>query len=488
MTMRILDLRTSARIYLAMSLVRTVITGFFVLFPLVAVLITIRYAFLFRLRGVEGYPGFWLVAIAFPSILLLLLLLGLLWGSHRLPRRIGPIALACIGSVAGWRALYHLESVFHLEVSRSVAYVLQAPWELFTVAVFLEFATLCFLAAFSSESVRDVVRDEPWRLQALLSRVLSVPYSLFFATRGRAAAMILVAMGFMVSASVVAGIVQVERIDQRATTAAAELCSRGDPAMLEQCLATGRVVALQAEIGGPAVLRPLALLGGVFLARLLIRSGKRRAIRTAAEALERDERPQILFLRSFVDDQVELADGRWTPARWLLNVGRGKVPLDHLLVEEFSVNGPVVALGRVTENGREQFPPFGAARVYCALGDWREEVRRRSYAASAIIMCVSDRDGAESGVGWELTLLAQPQLRAKTLFIVRPRARSSDVNDSAWRNAASLSAFDEAPRSRVWLCRFEDSSGQACWGKGRSFDRAEYHVALRWFFKSRMGA
>jgi len=487
MTMRILDLRPSARIYLAMSLVRTVITGFFVLFPLVAMLITIRYAFRFRLRGVEGYPAFWLVAIALPSVLFLLLLLGLLWSSHRLPRRVGPIALACIGSVAGWRALYHLESVFRLEVSRPAAYLLQAPWALFTAAVFLEFATLCFLAAFASESVQDVVRDEPWSLRVIFARVFSVPYSLFFATRGRAAAMVLVAMGFVVSALVVAGIVQVERVDQNATTAAAELCSRGDPAMLEQCLATGRVSALQAEIGGPAVLRPLALLAGVFLARLLIRSGKRRAIRTAAEAIERDDRPQILFLRSFVDDQVELADGRWTPARWLLNVGRGKVPLDHLLIEEFSVYGPVVALGRVTENGRERFPPFGAARVYCALGDWREEVHRRSYAAGAIIMCVSESDGAESGVGWELTLLAQPELREKTLFVVRPSARSSDVNDSAWRNTAMLSAF-ESPRSGAWLCRFEDASGQTCWGEGRSFDRAEYHVALRWFFKSRMGA
>ncbi len=486
--MRILDLRASARTYLAMSLVRTVITGFFLLFPVVAVLVTLRYAFLFRLRGIDGYPGFWIASIALPSTLLLLSLLGLLWVSSRLPRRTGPWALACIGLVAAWRAWYHLESVVLVETSRLAAYVLQAPWELFTAAVFLEFAVLCLLAAFSSATVQDVVRDEPWSLRTLLSRVLSVPFSLSFATRGRTAAMVLIALGFIVSSLVVAGIIQVERIDQNATTAAAALCSRGDPAMLEQCLARGRVAAVQAEIVGPALLRPLALLAGVFLARFLIRSGKRRAIRTAAEATERDARPQILFLRSFVDDQVELADGRWTPARWLLNVGRGKIPLDHLLIEEFSVYGPVVALGRVTEHGREQFPPFGAARVYCARDDWRDEVRRRSDAASAIIMCVSGRDGAHTGVGWELTLLAQPELRAKTLFVVRPDAYATDVNAEAWSNVARLASFDSAPGAGAWLCHFADGSGQACWGKGRSFDRAEYLMALRWFFKARVSA
>jgi hypothetical protein len=164
-------------------------------------------------------------------------------------------------------------------------------------------------------------------------------------------------------------------------------------------------------LGGDAL---TVLLGALVLAVLMMLAGAglrglgRLASRQSLEAqVRRDRRPPVLFLRAFKDDQAIL------PRGGILHcVLRGEFSrrrLDHVLVEEFSRFGPVVALGLPGQRAM----PFGAARIYVRHEDWRAKVLELA-TRSAHIVLVAD---AGAGVDWEIETMLSPPFRAKTLFV-----------------------------------------------------------------------
>ena len=159
-----------------------------------------------------------------------------------------------------------------------------------------------------------------------------------------------------------------------------------------------------------AILPLLALVATVAL--LLISAGLRNTSRWVSRQsyerqVGRDLRPPILFLRAFKDDQSRLPQSGILHR--LLRAELGARRLDHILVEEFSRFGPVVALGRPGERMR----PFGAARVYVEHSDWQAKVLELTAKAAHIVLVADD----SAGIAWEIDTMLDPVLRAKTIFL-----------------------------------------------------------------------
>lgn len=156
-----------------------------------------------------------------------------------------------------------------------------------------------------------------------------------------------------------------------------------------------------------------------------LESWARRTVRlTMEEALEADLRAPVVFLRSFLDDQVALPRS-WRPiSDFLLQPGMKIDGLDQLLLREgFSV-GPVVALGKPSD----PYPPYGAARGYFAHENWQGAVKQLCLNARSIVICVDDSEAG--GVWWELEYLTEAQLLDKTLVLLHPRFRAQAENQN----------------------------------------------------------
>jgi hypothetical protein len=135
--------------------------------------------------------------------------------------------------------------------------------------------------------------------------------------------------------------------------------------------------------------------------------------RVSAESLATtDPRPPVLFLRSFLDDQIKLKRPRRLFFRWLLGLGEPSPTLDHVLVEEGIGVGPIMALGVPGAP-----PPFGAARTYFNAEEWQTGVEQFVREARAIVIVADDTEG----VVWELSHIRQAGYSRKTLYYLPPR-------------------------------------------------------------------
>jgi hypothetical protein len=213
--------------------------------------------------------------------------------------------------------------------------------------------------------------------------------------------------------------------------------------ILSQLLSTSAIVGV-----------PLALVAG-------FRFAARKFTRLSLEQLiSKDARPPILFLRSFRDDQVKLQKARYRLLRRMISVGEPRPTLDHILLEEGTRYGPVVAIG--APGGRA---PFGAARHYVTTEDWKKVVAELSGRASSVVVTVDETEG----VKWELDHLIKNHL-GKTLFLLPPRLGESGKLVSLLPSLLSghaqtsemVSALSESlQRERNccvgWFCRTEDS-------------------------------
>ena len=100
-----------------------------------------------------------------------------------------------------------------------------------------------------------------------------------------------------------------------------------------------RTISVVVALAGAALL----LLGGV-----LLRSTRRRLRASAARLRATDQRPPVLYLRSFDDDDDLRLATMATPRRPFLEMLRlrGTDPFEEALAWELVAHGPVVAVGR----------------------------------------------------------------------------------------------------------------------------------------------
>lgn len=129
------------------------------------------------------------------------------------------------------------------------------------------------------------------------------------------------------------------------------------------------------------------------------------------QTVANDQRPPILFLRSFTDDQVTLPTPPLYVTYWLAEPK--PIRLDHALVERFGNLAPIVAIGKPGEKNL----PFGAARLYVPEGDWQAVVNDIAAHATGIVIIADE----SPGVAWEIQCMLQEPFVEKSIFLASPR-------------------------------------------------------------------
>jgi hypothetical protein len=219
---------------------------------------------------------------------------------------------------------------------------------------------------------------------------------------------------------------------------------------------------------------------------LLNRAHKR--IRFSVEGITAaDPRAPVLFLRAFRDDQVTLARPRHTPLGRLFAIAVPRQSLDHMLLNEGTLYGPMVALG----NPKDEMPPYGVARGYVANERWQDAVTQMARASLAVVICVDDTDS----MWWEIEHLVGHDHLKKTLFLIHPNFRTATENQRIiGRLLPKLPisgplqhSVRETFQTADVVGFFFDQDGNLCVGKSRFFTFFTYLLMTRWFFRHKFG-
>jgi hypothetical protein len=139
----------------------------------------------------------------------------------------------------------------------------------------------------------------------------------------------------------------------------------------------------------------------------LIYQGKKHLARSAREALERDARRPILYLRAFNQDGKRLSAG--------FGVHSAKTS-ETLLVKALNKVAPVIAIGRPGE----ELPEPGAARLYVPHDAWQAVVGTLIHHARAVVLL----GGNTPGLSWEMAALKR-WAKPGRVFLRKPIVRPS---------------------------------------------------------------
>jgi hypothetical protein len=153
---------------------------------------------------------------------------------------------------------------------------------------------------------------------------------------------------------------------------------------------------------------PFALAGS----RLMQRARQTLALRSA-EVRDRDPRPPVLFVRSFVDDLLELAP----KVEYFSRLFRKRLTLEEFVVGRLMTLGPVVAIGKPGE----ALSPLGAAREYVHGPGWQDRMRGLLGESSWVVAIL----GGGEGLKWEYEQILQRDLTGRFILVVPPARRYS---------------------------------------------------------------
>lgn len=366
------------------------------------------------------------------------------------------------------------------------AFVVHSAWVLFRAAVFITCAPKRDIAVMRTTPSSSSLS------RRLVSQFLGLP-PLYEFTRSnllRYLAIVVVsiwASAFLALASVL--MVAGPQTALNIVSKSAELSCIAPGSNSQDCTSLG---VMWGMLGGglviPALILPL--LGLATLLQLGVRKMLRFSLRKLQEV---DPRPPVLFLRAFADDQVGLPPPQQSLFGRLIELGRRRENLDHMLLEEATPYGPLVALG----NPGDPFPPYGAARGYFKHKDWKQAVADLAARAEVIVFCVDRSDG----VKWEIAHIAAEGLIKKTLFLIHPKHRDAGENARLMAELADALGYDSdagdtpppLPRTRAGLAaqpvlgffQVEDGSLRLLYSS--TFSRFAYLMAVRMFIREIAG-
>jgi hypothetical protein len=170
-------------------------------------------------------------------------------------------------------------------------------------------------------------------------------------------------------------------------------------------------------IGFAIAMAALAIVGGPALVRLAHRASASRY----QSVRDWDDRPPVVFLRSFQQDQAKID---FRPLNPLLRMPAGLARaqnIDEILLDSAAPIGPVIAIG---EPGNA-IPPLGAARVFVRHSDssWQEVVADLIDASRVVVLC----PGQSEGVAWELAHVSSEKVLPRVIFLASPAATTDEV-------------------------------------------------------------
>ncbi len=163
-----------------------------------------------------------------------------------------------------------------------------------------------------------------------------------------------------------------------------------------------------------------------------------RWARDAGAALEVDERPPVLFLRSFADETATFV----APA------------VEQAMAASLAGHGPFIAVGLPGEPA----PAGDAYRTYLRDDEWRAAVDRWIAASAIIIVAL----GTSDGLRWELESIRNQGALARTLVVIPgPGAAIVLPSQVEADRRARWSALTEVLRGSPWQAAIERAEGVA---------------------------
>ena len=145
----------------------------------------------------------------------------------------------------------------------------------------------------------------------------------------------------------------------------------------------------------------IAVALGVFFA--FRARAQRHALPNAEEALANDARTPVLYLRSFLDEDLVVHSRSYRHDR----------SISEWVAAQFNLVGPVTAIARPGE----RLPQIGPYRIELpSHGDWQAEVRARIERSAAIVLVF----GMTRGLLWELGQIADSGALPRTCFVFPP--------------------------------------------------------------------
>jgi hypothetical protein len=191
------------------------------------------------------------------------------------------------------------------------------------------------------------------------------------------------------------------------------------------------------------------VISAIVLGKVCFILAKKRTGTSARDALESDDRPPIVYLRSFQDDGMTKA-GWWSTlsdATRLLS----KKTLEERLITVLGRYGPVVAIGRPGED----VPELGAARVYVGDDHWKDLITDLLSERGAVALL---RAGETQGLRWELRkvgkMLSPGQFLLFLPFALTGTRATRDARYAAFREWANECFPAELPEKIDDVCLF----------------------------------
>ena len=184
---------------------------------------------------------------------------------------------------------------------------------------------------------------------------------------------------------------------------------------------TVALAVLEARSGNVATTGRIAVLG-LTLSAACMWTAQRTRQRSLGDVVADDDRPPVLYLRSFGDDLrptvllPRMPDDAGVSGNLLGNYLRMATFDEFLRPAVTAALGPLIALG----DPADYLAPRGAARAYAADAGWRDELSllvRRS-------QCLVATPGTADGLVWEFDRVKQLGCTDKLYVLTAPAARN----------------------------------------------------------------
>ena len=196
----------------------------------------------------------------------------------------------------------------------------------------------------------------------------------------------------------------------------------------------------------------LGLLATFALGQVCWRLARKYKAVSAKDALEKDPRPPIIYLRSFQDDGIFNPGAFFLANDWLRTLGE-KTAEDNLsgMLAPF---GPVVAIGRP----EEEMPEVGAARIYVGDDHWQDLIKDLLSDRGALAVFQA---GGTKGLRWELESVAA-MLRPEQILMFLPfgmhwsprRCAAGYAAFHAWAGACFPAPLPDSLQAGEFFCYF----------------------------------
>lgn len=169
---------------------------------------------------------------------------------------------------------------------------------------------------------------------------------------------------------------------------------------------------------------------------------KRNSAQTASSLYKKDDRPRILFLRSFGVDTLNIPQEKFLPS-WLRGKNNDYIVLEEVLVDVAFSNGPVGA----ASDPSAKLKPIGAAREQLEHHAWKDYVLSEMKVSQRIIFIL----GETPSLTWELEQAYKKGYLSKIVFIFPPRWKIHADNEKFYKLFTDVTGFSKDTESPVAL-------------------------------------